>query len=254
MRTGYTFDGWTLNGQPYVFGTPVESDITLIGTFTRAYDPNNPQLSDLKNVLATDDPASIYPIGTEIPDTISGKSNPLIVTQYLSNNSLYGGASGVLLTRKYLDDAAVPFGSSRYYGSSSILAYLNDIYYEACSEELKSLLSTIEVRYSSDGNYKASGKWHIPSATEIGLDYSGMGEFLMLWQQRLGSSTPSNSSKGGRILRDSAGVSHAWWTRTTDFYSSTTRPGVYVGTSGELIYTALTDNRRFIAMCFVAKD
>ncbi|MCR5788055.1 MAG: InlB B-repeat-containing protein [Bacilli bacterium] len=33
-KEGYQFSGWTLNGEPYSFNTPVESDITLTATYT----------------------------------------------------------------------------------------------------------------------------------------------------------------------------------------------------------------------------
>ena len=37
-RTGYTFDGWYLNGYRYDFSTPVTSNITLTAKFTKNYD------------------------------------------------------------------------------------------------------------------------------------------------------------------------------------------------------------------------
>lgn len=49
IRDGFTFEGWTLNGSPYAFTTPVTADITLVATwaeiplvtYTVTFDPDN---------------------------------------------------------------------------------------------------------------------------------------------------------------------------------------------------------------------
>lgn len=262
-KTGYTFNDWNLNGTAYNFSTPVTSDITLVASYVQAYDPANPQLSDLKAVLATDNPASIYPVGTEIPDTYNGNSNPLIVAQYLdsSNNSSYGGAQGVILIRKYALGyyKFAESNNSRDYNGSYIQSFLNGDYYNSCSAALKSLIAPISIKYYMDpyssptiSNQKA---W-LMSATEVGGTAYEDGIFWDYWKQKTGLTEPSQAANSGRRIYSSSDASpHNAWLRTGAGAGSYANYILFIENNGQILQTNSTSSTKYVLpACFVSKS
>lgn len=227
VKSGYTFKNWLLNGEVYDFNTPVTSDITLVASFEKSYDPANPQLSDLKAVLATENPASVYPIGTEIPDTYNGLDDPLIIAQYLdsTNNANYNGANGVILIRKYITTDKKNWGEKKNYAQSNINVYLNGEYYNNCSQELKDLISDINILYQNgdvifDTGY---GAMKVFSMSRIEMCYSGtptLGDMWEYWKQQTGLNSPSTAYNAARIAYDRNGTAAYYWLRDmVDFNS-----------------------------------
>lgn len=228
--------------------------------------PTEPgSLSDLKRRLQNGTAERLFPVGTEIPDTWNGQSNPLIVAQYLdsSNNSSYGGAEGVMLVRKYIDPAGQKFNNEAYdiyYDGSVILDYLNSTYLNNCSDAVKAIISEVAVPYYDNSSMTSVlGKWHLMSAYEVcnqGNSGTKGYEGIMwdLWQQRTELSSPNGpyDSTPGRAATDRDGNALAWWLRSR----FTSYGGARVNaTSGSLANTTADNNDiGVLPVCFVAKD
>lgn len=240
-----------------MFGTPVTEDITLVAEFECTPPPSadDPKLSDLKAVLASEDPASVYPIGTEIPDTYNGNDNPLIVAQYLdsSNNSKYGGAEGVILIRKFVEPTSRQFGSTSDYDSSTIKSFLESTYLNNSSEDIKSLISDIDIPYywRSTSLRNIKSKWFIMSVTEVMGGGSLEGIAWRYWENRTGLTSPSTNSNDGRIVYNRSGVAQPIWLRT---YQNATTDTYQINTAGTINYTSPTSSRGVLPACFVSKN
>lgn len=240
----------------------------------------NPQLSDLKAVLALDDPASVYPIGTKIPDTYNGHSSPLIVAQYLnsSNNSAYGGAEGVILIREFVEPTAktaFAIGDNAYYegyAGTTMKTFLDTTYYDNCSDELKSLISEISIPCYRVAQWpdsfspymeSVSCTWFSMSAYEVcnkgaygEAGYEGV--IWDYWKERTGLSSPDNmhEANSGRIVRDVDGNSYSVTLRSMDSGTGVCCiSGPYVsGYEGAINSTGLSTVDPVFPACFVAKN
>lgn len=240
-------------------------DTTLISDYhtyidqivtTPPIDPTNPTFEGLKLALSTDDPASYFPVGTEIPDTYDSKDNPMIVAQYLdaSNNSAYGGSVGVILIRKYADPVSQTFGNPNYY-NSAVQAFLNGDYYTKCSDELKSVMSDIQVPYYDTGAILRAfaAKLWLMSDVEVLGDLSSYktGFAWDVWKIMTGLTTPSYGENSGRIGRRTDGVATPWWLRS--WYSGDSI--CFVLNNGSLTSGRVSSTYCGIRpACFIAKD
>lgn len=197
-------------------------------------------------------------VGTEIPDTWNGNSNPLIVAQNLNstNNSDYGGAEGVILIRKYAEPTSQTFGNIDY-PASTIKFYLDGTYLNNCSDDLKGIISEIAVPYNGT---TVMSKFFIMSATEVcgqwsvsGTDSAVEGIMLDIWKNRTGLSSINNNPNSGRIVRDRNGSAQAWWLRTKSIPTSTTL--CRVTDTGEVRggYSP-TGSLSVLPACFIGKD
>lgn len=212
------------------------------------YDPNNPTLEGLKAAIDAGDYAA-FPVGTEIPDTYDGNSNPLIVAQYLdsTNNSAYGGAEGVILVRKYVEPTSQQFGSSVDYATSVVRTFLDTTYLNSCSDELKSVISELRIT-----TYRTliNSKWFLMSGVEMGGAYShGEGFFWDYWKQKTGLSSPNANANVGRVLTDRVGTSHSVWSRSKYMFNV-----YYVQTSGSFGSDNYTKLFGVLPACFIAKS
>lgn len=228
---------------------------TLQSTPTPPYDPNNPTLTGLKNAMKSGD-YSAFPVGTEFPDTYNGHSSPLILVQYLNstNNTLYNGAVGALVMRKYAD-ATSPFASSsagQYYPSSDIKDFMAGNYYNNCSDEIKKLLSDITINMRDGTIHQLLCKWFIPSEIEVGgksdTNPNTEGIFWDYWKSKTGLSTPSASANTGRIINNLSNSPIITWTRTNTGLGSDR----CIGTNGAIIPGTLTDANGVLATGFIA--
>lgn len=208
-------------------------------------------------------------IGTEIPDTYNGDSNPLIVVQNLngSNNSAYDGVIGVVLQRKFITDVGQiwnSIGSDNNYATSTINTFLNSTYLDRCSSELQNILTEIEVPVvtRASGDVKVSAKWFLPSIEEIYGDpsaqyapgYGREGAYFSYWKTKTGLSSPSNAANAGRIVKVSSnsGAAGYWWLRS---YHAQGSNAWGVVTDGMLYYYGLANTNIGVApCCFVGKD
>lgn len=194
----------------------------LAGTIRREFkppiDPENPTFNMIKLALLYDNPAEYLPIGTEIPDTWNGQSNPLIIGTYKTiNNKKAAG-----LVRKYVEPTSRAFGSNVNYQTSTILTYLNSTYLNACSEELKAVISETAAQwYNGTSIIEVPGKWHLLSGIEVyGTKNTGEGVAWEYWKNKIGTSNPADSPMGntGRSVADRNGNASYWWLRSQ--YSS----------------------------------
>lgn len=212
-------------------------------------------MAGLKRALKFGNAEEKYPIGTEIPDTWNGNNNPLIVGQYLdsSNSSLYGGAEGAILIRKYLLDSVVtPFGNSNNYPDSTIRSFLINDYANNCSSELQLLSSTILLPWSAT---HIEDKYFVMSTTEmVGASTSAEGIAFELWKQRTALTTPNNNDNAGRVMRTADGVVGNYWLRTARRSSSNLLAN-YVYSAGNIATNGDTRTNNYILpACFIAKD
>lgn len=171
-------------------------------------------LTGLQTALKNGNAEELYPVGTEIPDTTNGKDDPLVVAQYLddNNNSVYGGARGVFLFRKYVSASTnvVAYGNTAEYANSSVLAYLNTTYLDNCSNAVKQTVSEVGV---PQGDVLVSGKWHLMSALELGSTGYNDGFFWEYWKKQTGQSEPSSNQNDAWIGLDTTGEAGRWWLR-----------------------------------------
>lgn len=244
---------------------PEDAAIETYGDYIRQIitpppiDPSNPSFSELKKALATDDPASYFPVGTEIPDTYAGNDNPLIVAQYLNetNNSSYGGAVGVILVRKYVEPTSQKFGSSVDYASSAIKNFLDTTYLNNCSEALRSVISNVSVQYYNGwSKTTVAGKLFLMSAYEVCNQGAGAASYEGVmwdyWKQKTGLSAPDAmyTDNNGRIVKDRNGTVQNVWLRSC--YTSSYVCDVF--TNGDVGHFGPSSSSRVLPACFIAKD
>lgn len=217
-----------------------------------------PTLSSLKKALDKGNAPEKYPIGTEIEDTYDGNSNPLIVAQYLdgSNNSNYGGVVGVILIRKYVEPISQQFGTNIYYDQSTVKNFLDTTYYNNCSEEIKSVISDINVTCRTSGSSSTSieSKWFLMGCCEVGgTYYPEEGIFWDYWKQKTGLSTASNTANSGRIVNGMNGNAVGWWLRS---YGSNSPYVCLVSNNGTMTsgYAQYNASNGVLPACFIAKD
>lgn len=222
-------------------------------------------LSDFKSMLDAGLGEIYYPVGTEIPDTWNGNSNPLIVTQYFTTaNSKYGGAIGTILIRKYVEPVSQQYSSNNSYGyiytSSDILSYLSGDYYNKCSSVLKTLISPIKFQVSSGGgspNLIPNAQYFfLMSACEMGNQgYWGSqsyeGVMWDYWIKKTGFSQPNANSSTARIATDRNGTAQPYWIRT----SATSDLGAgYVRANSGITWQKPTNTAGVRPACFIPKN
>lgn len=223
-------------------------------------DPDNPTLESLKLALATDDPAAIYPVGTEIPDTYAGNNNPLIVVQYLdsSNNSPYRGAEGVILARKFVEPTSQQFGASGNYPSSTVKSLLDGAYFNNCSDAVRSTISQISVPYyNGSATVSVASKFFLMSAYEVcnqgaNTVINREGTMWDFWKKKTGLSSADamNSAQGGRVMKDRSGAPCKVWLRSRGVNSGAE---CFVQTSGAVSTVTPTSSYGVLPACFIAK-
>lgn len=200
-------------------------------------------------------------IGTEIPDTYGGNSNPLIVAQNLNstNNASYGGTEGVILIRRYCDPVALKFNATNdkpVYIDSNIQTYLNSTYWNNTSDTLKQLITPITVPYYDGTNMTSiqDQKWFLMGCYEVcGQNNYGTqaNEGIMwdYWKKQTGLSSPNSDANDGRITRDRNGTACWTWLRSRSYSSVLSLNnvgGVYNGSSGV--------DGSVLPACFIGKD
>lgn len=217
--------------------------------------PSSASLTTLKSALADGTAKDKFPAGTEIPDTYAGNDNPLIVAQYLdsTNNSSYNGAEGVILVRKYIEPVSQVFGSSVDYTISQLAHLLNVEYLNNCSDELKGLISLIDIPYY-DGSTMTNqtARWFSMSDAEVMSNKAQAVEGIgwQYWKSQTGLSSPDNAVNGGRILKNRDGTAQNVWLRSR--YSSSYM--CVVGTDGSVLYTSSSNSRGVLPACFISKN
>lgn len=191
--------------------------------------PTGPSLKGLKRALDKGTAQQDYPIGMELADQWDGKNNPLIIGTYATVTASDGQKYlAVGLTRKYMDPTAQKFGSDSSnvnYPESVILPYLNSTYLDKCSDELKSVVSTVKVPwYDNSSMQQIEGTVHLFSMTEVyGVGTVEEGEAWEYWKNKTGFTSPSNGNTTGRQMADSTGASSQWWLRTYSTSSNVRR-------------------------------
>lgn len=211
-------------------------------------------LTALKQAVNKGTASTVFPVGTEIPDTYAGNDNPLIVAQYLdsSNNSAYGGAEGVILVRKYVEPTAQLFGFTPAYNTSIIKNFLDTTYYDNSSDELKAMVADITIPFSSS---PVAAKWFIMSDTEIcASGYDGVPEGIMwdYWKEKTGLTSPNNNANTGRVVKDRSGANQNIWLRS--IASSANTKVCFMGTNGLVYFAAPNDKYGVLPACLIAKE
>lgn len=212
-------------------------------------------LSDLKEALNNGTAETSFPVGTEIYDTTDGTYDPFIVVQYLNddNNATYGGATGVLLQRKYATDNTIVFNSANntIFGQSELLSYLNGEYFNKCSSDVKNLASEISVRSFVNGKtYDANTKVFVPSVTEIqaSTPSSTMPPSWQYYSDRI--STPTAGIDSDRVFKSTTSGAVDVWLRDgvsdTDVY--------YIYNNGAVTSNSCTVGYHAVPCIFIAKD
>lgn len=159
---GYYENGaWSANKAPFV---QVYSQLATADN--RGYLTSNPNyidstkedtsviggtISEFKTALDAGD-VSNFPIGTKLPDTANGESNPLIVAQYLDGTQeAYGGAKGAVVVRQFAESTPIAWDTNggTDYSTSSIRTHLNGDYLSACTEELQNIIEPMTIPYGN---------------------------------------------------------------------------------------------------------
>lgn len=224
-----------------------------LSNLTAAVDsiPTN-TLAGLKAALKNGTAQSKFPVGYEIPDKYAGNDNPLIVAQYLdsSNNSTYGNAEGVILTRKYVEPFSA-FGNTNYI-YSTLRNFLNSSYIDKCSNECKDMISDISISYYNGSVLVSdSCKFFAMSVREIfGVSNHAEGVKWEYWKEKTGLSSVNNNANAGRILRNRAGAARIVWLRS--YYAN--NQAYCVDTDGRITYDHIADEQGVLPACFISKD
>lgn len=184
-------------------------------------EPEGSAIAQFKASVNAGTASTDFPIGTEIEDTYGGESNPLIVAQYLdsSNNSVYSGAEGAILIRKYAVAQSV-YGSEDNYDTSTVKNYLSNDYYTGCSTDLQNAMNLISLpsSYGSNQLSTVQAKAFLMSENEIGskgaVNWS-TGNMFDYWKEKTGLSTPGawNTANAGRIVKNTSGTNVECWLR-----------------------------------------
>lgn len=207
-------------------------------------------------------------VGSEISDTWNGSSNPLIVAQKLdsSNNASYGGAIGYILVRKYVDpNNKQIIASPVTYEQSDVPNYLNNAYFNSCSNELKKILSSITISIVDKNwsiNNLSDQKFFLMSVTElygveeltsVTTNNKTVGIPFEYWKSKTGLSSPSSSANQGRIVYTSTNTVARTWTRSNTGWGSSTFK--YLGADGGIYDTQPNASTNgFLPACFIGKD
>lgn len=162
------------------------------------------------------------PVGTEIPDTWNGISNPLIVGHYSTIQTADGQLKPCVgLLRKFVDPTDNIFGGSANYPNSDIYNYLQTTYLNLCSGDVKNNIASVKIPYLQNANalMEVESKWFIFSNTEVLCQTKNRiaeGEAWDIWKQRMGISQPTDLtvSNAGRIVKNTSGRNAWWWTRS----------------------------------------
>lgn len=219
-------------------------------SFTAEFTVEN-TLSRLKIALNNGQAESLFPPGTEIPDTYANSSNPLIVGIYENID----GKTRVGLVRRYVDPIWQTFGSNSDYRTSAVLNFLQTTYLNNCSEELKPLLAEASVPYypGSGPEVQVASKWHLLSSTNVmGSNSNREQPAWPYWQQVTGLSSGSNSANDGRV-RTGRGASGkvTWWLRS---WGSSSWVWDIVST-GEAVSTGIpTSSFGVLPICYITQD
>lgn len=209
--------GGTYEGAKNLENTPAAIK-TITGGGGGGDIPDTPSsISDIKLMLNA---GKDLPIGTEIPDTWGGHSNPLIV----GHNTTIGGKKAVGLLRKYAEGYGTVFNttaSNVNYVGSSIYNYLQGDYLNSCSNELKAIISETSVPYYNGSSMQqVSGKWFLFSAYEVcNQGKQGTqgyeGEMWEYWKNKTGLSNPDTTgNNSGRIVNNTSNQAQIWWLRS----------------------------------------
>lgn len=222
-------------------------------------DPNNPTLQNLKEALNSKDPASIYPVGTEIPDVWKDISAPLIILDY-KNMTVDGTAVfGAVVQRKNVL-YATPFNPSSNGGTnlitSSLYTWLNNGYKNNCSSDLLELAKTTLVDISS-GDSANCWVWILSADEVCGYSSSNVGSQLKYYQEKTGinESTPTanrNSANTGRVTRNTSGNLSSVWLRTTYGYSD--KYLQIIREDGTIATQIITTNSGALPVHFIPKN
>lgn len=268
-RPNADFLGWYNGETEFDFAnTPITQNITL----KAKYRFNVPEVvTTVEDVKACVEAGVEVPVGTEIEDTYGGVSNPLIVMQNLnsSNNSVYGGAEGVILMRKYATDYGVQFNSSATasnYANSNIYTYLQNTYLSKCSDNLKAMLSNISVPCynTSRQMVQVTGKWFLPSAYELcsegangAAGYEGI--IWQYWKDATGFSAPMPmyTENNAYKITNTSNTPQLAWSRSNYGTSAIVAVDGSYGWLLTGIGGYLTANGTGISMapaCFIGKD
>lgn len=213
--------------------------------------PKQKSLTELKETLKAGNAQDKYPIGTEIPDTWNGNSNPLIVAHYLnsSNNERYNGAIGVILIRKYVEPTSMAYGDNQSYANSTVRNYLDTTYLNNSSDELKSLISPIGGIIGG----ASTANWFLMHSTEVnGIASSSYDSYPVwdYWKQVTGLSSPTNDANSGRIVRSKSGTSTTW---LRNFYGLN-NPYTISATGGILSAYYTNSQYGILPACFISKN
>lgn len=204
-------------------------------------------------------------VGAEIPDTWNGNDNPLIVAQNLNptNNSSYSGAVGVILIRKYVDPISQrfsPIGSSGVdYTTSMVRDYLDNDYLSSCSDDLRGMLSNINVPYyNGSAVTQLSSKWFLMSDYEVCSNRSAAatgsnveGIMWQYWKDQTGLSAPNSGANDGRILRDNTNTARPSWLRTRYNNASSV---CNTSNNGSVNFNDAVTYLGVLPACFIGKD
>lgn len=267
------------------FSTPITRDIYLKASYNCAPpqpDPSNPTLSNLKTALSFDNPASIYPVGTEIPDQIKAsgtwRSSPWIVGQYLTNTSptsTYLGQTGVLLIRKYVDythkmyvdGSASSTLEAQYYSQSDLRQWLLTTYFnDYCTEELKNIVDEFTFgSYGRNGNKKLTDKLFLPGSAEVwglspytiyvsalGGSVNANGQPWKYWTDRTNLTDYSRMPNSKRIITSPSGTTYDVWLRDTMNSTTAGYTGI-IKTTGAITTSYFNVSNGIIVCCFISK-
>lgn len=241
------------------FNTPITEPITLTAEWScSGIDPDNPTFRMVKAALKYDNPASLLPIGTVIPDTYDGNDNPMIIGTY-QTMEIDGEQKRVCgLLRTYPEPLSQKFDSTRgmsSYASSEILAFLQSTYLDNCSQELKDAITQVNVQWWNGSSLvSVPGFWHLFSGIEMYMTVNpGEGQVWEYWKNVTGLSEPYDNVTMSRAVMSRTGVAQDIWLRTLSPYGSqyACTSGIY----GRLEAFAYTDqNEAVYPFCFIVQD
>lgn len=259
-RANAEFLYWEKDGAEFNFGsTPITSKTTLKAKYH----------FDIPETITTLEDIKIYvnaglevPVGTKVDDTYAGNSSPLIVVQSLnsSNNLSYGGAEGVILMREFVEPTSQQFQTvGNNYTGSLVQTLLSGNYYNNCSDELKSVISEIDIPYYNNGSITAlsAQRWFIPSGAEVMATYNaGEGFGWDYWKQKTGLSSPSDNANSGRRAFSRSGAATAYWLRSKNpnytYVCDILDNGSLYASGNPTLSTGLLPG--VLACCFIGKD
>lgn len=231
------------------------------------YDPENPTLEGIKAAMQAGD-YTAFPVGTEIPDTYNNMNIPLIVVAYQNVTTSDGQTKmGCYLQRKFVTDKGQkwnPAESYNYdYSTSAINTFLNGTYLDRCSDELKNIITEVQVpTVISSGLTNINAKFFLPSIEQMYGDANGSGAtiagkeglYLPYWKEKMGLSTPSNSANDGRKvkLNNENGEACAYWLRTRSHTDTGKNLVAYIMVNGSINYAYVGANSQgILPLCVI---